>query len=86
VNTMLRMFELPFQRVTLTWDDCERATELCTFGFKKYDAFHIAAAERGKCDVFLTTDDRLIAKARKLGKKLAVTVLNPVDWILGSFK
>ena len=79
-----RMFALPFENVNLSSADTERALELRRLGLKAYDAFHIAAAERGKCDVFLTTDDRLIAKARKIGRQLRVAVANPVDWLLES--
>ncbi|MGD0093853.1 MAG: PIN domain-containing protein [Planctomycetota bacterium] len=77
-----QMFASPFEPVVLTWADTERALELCKLGMKAYDAFHVAAAERGKCDVLLTTDDPLIAKARKIGKQLRVAVANPVDWLL----
>ena len=77
-----KMFELKFERVNLSRIDINRAGKLCALGLQEYDAFHIAAAERGQCDVFLTTDDRLIAKSRKLGKQIKIAVSNPVDWLL----
>jgi len=33
--------------------------------FKYHDALHLAFAEAGGADVFLTTDDRLLRKAKK---------------------
>ncbi len=33
--------------------------------FKFHDALHLAFAEVGDADVFLTTDDRLLRKAKK---------------------
>lgn len=36
-----------------------RGAELKGLGFKHYDALHIACAESGGVDVFLTTDDRM---------------------------
>lgn len=49
------------------------------YGIHEADALHLAAAEVGKADYFLTCDDDLIRKARAIG--LSVKVLNPVQWI-----
>ncbi|ORT99998.1 hypothetical protein D081_1579 [Anaerovibrio sp. JC8] len=43
------------------------------------DSLHIAAAEIGKADVFLTVDDRLIRSSKDLS--LSVKILNPVDFL-----
>lgn len=59
----------------------ERATELQKLGFSSYDAAHIASAERGNADIFLTTDDRLLRKAQNLAQLLKVTVSNPLQWL-----
>jgi len=59
----------------------KRAVELELFGFKPYDALHIACAEYGKAEVFLTTDDALLKKAHKYNK-LKVKVENPVVWLM----
>ena len=58
-----------------------RASELQAAGFVGFDAIHLACAERGKADVFLTTDDRLLKAAKRLSKKLLVKVENPLDWM-----
>lgn len=58
-----------------------RASELQAAGFVGFDAVHLACAERGKADVFLTTDDRLLKAAKRLSKKLLVKVENPLDWM-----
>ncbi len=53
------------------------------------DAIHLACAESAEVDVFLTTDDRLLKKAKRIGKILKVRVANPVHWlmeVLGSEK
>lgn len=39
-----------------------RAKDLNNIGFKSFDAFHIACAEKGQADVLLTTDDHLLKK------------------------
>jgi predicted nucleic acid-binding protein len=56
-----------------------RASELVAFGFKSFDALHIASAELSGCDAFCTTDDRLQAAARRHASSLRLRVLNPVD-------
>ena len=59
----------------------ERASEFQEMGFSSYDATHIASAERSQADVFLTTDDRLLKKARKNSQSITVNIDNPVQWL-----
>ena len=58
-----------------------RGKQLEALGFKEYDALHIACAETGKADVFLTTDDAVIRRAKRLGSQLHVRVKNPDTWL-----
>jgi predicted nucleic acid-binding protein len=48
---------------------------------KPFDSLHLALAEAGEVDVFLTTDDRLLRAARKLNLKIRID--NPVSWLMG---
>jgi hypothetical protein len=59
----------------------QRGREMEAMGFGPYDSLHVACAERGKVDVFLTTDDRLIALALRHSSRLEVKVSNPLLWI-----
>ena len=61
--------------------ELERASELEKLGFAGFDAVHLACAEIGRADIFLTTDDRLLRLAKRLAKKLRVKVENPLDWM-----
>lgn len=61
--------------------EADRASELETLGFKDFDALHIACAESGRADVFLTTDDRLLRLAERHAERLTVSVENPVSWL-----
>ncbi len=50
------------------------------------DSLHIASAARGSAQYFLTCDDRVLRKAKKVEKLLAkeghhLTLLNPVDFV-----
>jgi hypothetical protein len=46
-----------------------------------FDALHLACAESGRADVFLTTDDRLLRKSAGYAKQLYVRVENPLVWL-----
>ncbi len=62
--------------------DVRRAEALQKLGFHAFDALHVACAERGAVEVFLTTDDRLQRVARRHRAKLGTVVRNPVDFVL----
>lgn len=49
---------------------------------RDFDAAHLATAERLACDVFLTTDDRLIKRASALvPTELGIRAINPLLWL-----
>jgi predicted nucleic acid-binding protein len=60
--------------------DTIRAEWLQRLGFGEFDALHLACAEQGAADVFLTTDDGLLRRARRHAGVLRVSVENPVSW------
>jgi predicted nucleic acid-binding protein len=72
-------------RETVYMDDrtLRRAWEIQSLGIPGVDAFHLACAEQGRVDVFLTTDDRLIRRAKRLEDRLNVRVENPLAWLRG---
>jgi len=51
--------------------------------FKPRDALHVACAQHGGCDFFITYDDTLIQRASRGGRQsvLEVKVVNPVEFI-----
>lgn len=59
-----------------------RARELEKLGFKAYDALHLACAEIGGARIFLTTDDKLLNRAKRNVSKLNTAVENPVIWLM----
>jgi len=58
-----------------------RALFLKKKGFKPFDALHLACAEKGKADVLLTTDDKLLGKAKQGIKMFKVRIDNPAEWL-----
>jgi predicted nucleic acid-binding protein len=59
-----------------------RAEELMKLSFKFHDALHLAFAEAGDADVFLTTDDRLLRKAKQSQNIFSIEVENPTIWLM----
>ena len=78
VRETLRLAE---QHVVLTTPDVERFRELAGLGFRKLDAMHLACAEAADCEYFVTTDDKLIKRAKAHRKTLGVTVVNPLTFV-----
>jgi len=50
-------------------------------GFQELDAIHIACAESGEVDIFLTTDDKLLRRAKRYHTQLHTRVENPSIWL-----
>ena len=69
------------QVVAIEKKELNRASEIEKLGFGGFDAVHLACAESGKADLFLSTDDRLLKRAKRFAKKLRVKVANPLDWL-----
>ena len=78
---LLLLLEQVDETIQMSPETIIRARELATLGFKPFDATHLAVAEYGRTDIFLTTDDRLMRLANRLDKQLQVRVLNPLNWI-----
>ena len=57
-----------------------RAKELVKFDIKPFDALHIASAESGKANIFLTVDKKLINSSKRV--KTNIRIANPAIWIM----
>ena len=69
------------QIVGMTDKILERAEKFVTSGFDEFDAIHLASAESGNADVFLTTDDNLQKTANRNKDMFSFAVINPVTWL-----
>jgi len=67
--------------VTVNDDITIRAMALETLGVDAFDALHIASAEAGQADVFLTTDRALLRRAARIAGALSIRVVNPLTWL-----
>jgi len=70
--------KLSKQNLVLNTAIRKRGRELEKQGIKPLDALHLACAESGKIDYFLTCDDKVV----KSYKSREMVVFNPVEFIL----
>ena len=78
VKTLL---SLAHQIVWVGEAEIARGEQLETFGFERLDALHLACAESGNADIFLTTDDSLLKTAKRVNTQLRVRVEYPDTWL-----
>ncbi|MBD2490533.1 PIN domain-containing protein [Aulosira sp. FACHB-615] len=74
--------ECATSKITITQQIESRGLQLSQLGFKNYDALHIACAEAGNANIFLTTDDRMLRLAARSKNLLQVRVENPLQWVM----
>jgi predicted nucleic acid-binding protein len=74
------------RHVHVTERELERWGELMELGFRQMDALHLACAETAHADVFLSTDDKLLNKAKTKAKNLDVRVMNPLVYLTETMK
>ena len=72
---------LAHQTIRVGTTELSRGMQLEMLGFQELDALHIARAESGEADLFLTTDDRLLRRAQRHYTQLDVRVENPFIWL-----
>jgi len=77
-QNVLSLYNFAQEHIELNADILKRAFEL-QFWFGSYDALHLASAENGEADVFLTTDRKLIKQTKKAN--LYIKVFNPFVWL-----
>ncbi len=70
-----------YQTVTVGSIENSRGLQLEILGFKWFDALHLACAESANVDVFLTTDDGILKRAKRFNSQLQVRVANPYEWL-----
>jgi len=68
------------QTVSIGQSEVSRGEQLASLGFKEEDALHLACAESGSVDIFLTTDDGLLRRAERYHTQLYIRIENPYTW------
>jgi predicted nucleic acid-binding protein len=75
---MQELYAIATHKLPLTNEVRERGLQLQQYGFSFFDSQHLAFVEIYEIDIFLTTDDKLLRRARKLD--LEMHVENPLTW------
>jgi predicted nucleic acid-binding protein len=78
---LLSLVDLASEFISINDEIHDRAKKIQEFGIKTYDSLHIACAENGHADVFLTTDDRLIKAVKRNSNEIKIQVENPLLWL-----
>jgi len=65
--------------VAITHQVSTRARTLTEAGFRPLDAAHLACAEAAACDRFLTCDDQVLRRVRRV--HVGLHVQNPTDYV-----
>lgn len=79
--SLTTLLQLGHQTIFVGGKEILRGEELEGLGFKELDALHIACAESGNADILLTTDDRMLRRAKRYRAQLRVRVENPYTWL-----
>lgn len=67
--------------VELTDTILQHAETIQALGFTSYDALHLAFASSINVDAFLSTDDKLLKRAKRYPEEIKITVANPLAWL-----
>lgn len=78
---LLLLAETSNKIIEITDEILNYAEKLVESDFDEFDAIHLASAQKGKVDVFLTSDDSLQKLANKNKSRFSFTVINPVKWL-----
>ena len=80
-DRMLALTKTATRYVKLSSVETERAVAIQEMGFDNFDALHLACAEAGVAEFFLSTDKNLVTRASKVSNRLRVQVANPLNWL-----
>lgn len=79
-------FDLAEGFITLDEPDFERAKVLRTIGFLDMDALHIASAEKGGIDFFITCDDSIVNLYKRNVHNVKVEIINLLEFLTKEVK
>jgi predicted nucleic acid-binding protein len=79
-------FKLAQDFISLEESDFERAKVLRAIGFSDMDAVHIASAEKGNIDFFITCDDWMSDLYKKNAQAIKVMVMNLLEFVAKEVK
>ncbi|MBE2224414.1 MAG: hypothetical protein IAF02_22935 [Anaerolineae bacterium] len=69
------------ERLELTDSILQQTETIERLGFTTYDALHLTFAVLANVDAFLTTDDKLLERAKRYPEEIQIPVANPLSWL-----
>jgi predicted nucleic acid-binding protein len=84
LEQITELYAAASERITLSGQVESRAAFFRQNGIKPFDSLHLALAETGGADVFLTADNSFLKKAKKTDLKIKIA--NPVSWLMEVLK
>lgn len=79
-NKLQLLMSLAISKTVLTEKIILRAEEFERQGMDAFDALHLSCAEAEQVDIFLSVDDKLLKKAKRI-QGLEIQTENPLKWI-----
>jgi len=67
--------------IDLTDTILQHAEAIQTLRFTSYVALHLAFASSVNADVFLSTDDKLLKRAKRYPEEIKIMAANPLAWL-----
>lgn len=81
-DNVLRLAKIISETIIYSPEIRQRAMELAKLDtVRKMDSLHIASAEIGYADVFLSTDDKLLKACKRIQDVLKIEVKNPLFYL-----
>ncbi|MHB1681137.1 MAG: type II toxin-antitoxin system VapC family toxin [bacterium] len=80
-NRIFSYFGLASEFIKIDNSDIERAKALRDLGFIDIDALHIALAEKGNSDYFITCDDGILKLYNKNKDKIKVNIISVIELV-----
>ena len=74
------LYSVSSEICTMSGEVSTRSQELVFLGYEPFDSRHIAMAEHVKADIFLTVDDAILRRSKRVD--LQVRVENPINWLM----
>jgi hypothetical protein len=75
-----KIMYLAKEKITLNEEVTKLAKEFEISGMKAYDALHLASSILGRCDCFISTDDKFVKKAKNNTER--IKVFNPLEFYI----
>ena len=79
ISKVAELYKIATEYISLDNTVKNQARQLQKYGLHDMDSAHVALAEKGHADIFLTVDDKLLKMCQRL--ELHMRTMNPLEYI-----